>query len=122
MARGYRAAVYDSTERIHYVETCSAQRSVHGDIYQQQKTGGGDAQALARQGEGSQDLISKRLNLQQRCSLMPRAASRRADAVVSVMTKDGRRVVFLIEHKSTQSRDVFKTAALVSDYSLHGGG
>ena len=33
---------------------------------------------------------------------------RRADAIISVMTKDGRRVVFLIEHKSTQSRDIFK--------------
>ena len=29
---------------------------------------------------------------------------RRADAVVSVMTKDGQRVVFLIEHKSTQDK------------------
>ena len=32
---------------------------------------------------------------------------RRADAVVSVMTKGGQRVVFLIEHKSVQSRDIF---------------
>ena len=29
---------------------------------------------------------------------------RRADAVVSVMTKDGQRVIFLIEHKSTQDK------------------
>lgn len=33
---------------------------------------------------------------------------RRADAIVSVMTKDGRQVLFLIEHKSTQSKDIFK--------------
>ena len=32
---------------------------------------------------------------------------RRADALISVMTKDGRRVLFLIEHKSTQSRSIF---------------
>ena len=29
---------------------------------------------------------------------------RRADAVVSVMTKDGQRVIFLVEHKSTQDK------------------
>ena len=29
---------------------------------------------------------------------------RRADAVISVMTKDGQRVIFLIEHKSTQDK------------------
>lgn len=33
---------------------------------------------------------------------------RRADAVISVMTKDGKRVLFLLEHKSTQSKDIFK--------------
>ena len=29
---------------------------------------------------------------------------RRADAVLSVMTEDGQRVIFLIEHKSTQDK------------------
>ena len=29
---------------------------------------------------------------------------RRADAVISVMTKDGQRIIFLIEHKSTQDK------------------
>ena len=29
---------------------------------------------------------------------------RRADAVISVMTKDGQRIIFLIEHKSTQKK------------------
>lgn len=33
---------------------------------------------------------------------------RRADAIISVMTKEGRRVLFLIEHKSTQSKDIFQ--------------
>ena len=32
---------------------------------------------------------------------------RRADAIVSVMTKEGGRVVFLIEHKSVQAKNIF---------------
>ncbi len=33
---------------------------------------------------------------------------RRADAIVSVMTKEGKRVLFLIEHKSTKSKHIFQ--------------
>ena len=32
---------------------------------------------------------------------------RRADVIFSVMTKDGQRIVFVVEHKSSQSKDLF---------------
>ncbi|MDE3270278.1 MAG: Rpn family recombination-promoting nuclease/putative transposase, partial [Pseudomonadota bacterium] len=33
---------------------------------------------------------------------------RRADAIISVMRKGGRKVVFLVEHKSSQNKNIFK--------------